>query len=172
MIKNLIEAYLTTENENSAVQNLNAATALLPFLQGLTADERQALPKMGKGAVDFVERTLMYAQDQTSANPQYLELQSLIRDYTLYRQVGRIIGILEPMMGKLRDSKMLLGAQSYQTSRLYYRYLKTSSESGVPGTDAIYRDLAQWFKKTRTKKSDSSTDTTKASAETQEQKES
>jgi hypothetical protein len=186
MIKNLIEAYLTTENENTVIQKVTEISALLPFLIGLPPDERRAAPKMGDASVPFVERALMYSKDQSSENPHYIETASLQRDYFLYQQIGRIKGILEPLMRKVNDSHMLLGAQSYQTSRLYYKYLGAEVKAGVPGAEAMYADLGERFKgqgrKKKTKPTDTTTTTTTittsstpktpANTEPQEQKES
>ncbi len=160
MIKNLIEAYLTTENENSVVQKVTEIEALLPFLVGLPPDERRTAPKMGDASVPFVERALMYSKDQSSENPHYIETASLQRDYFLYQQLGRIKGILEPLMRKVNDSHMLLGAQSYQTARLYYKYLGTEVKAGVAGAEAMYRDLSERFKGQGRKKKTTPADTT------------
>jgi hypothetical protein len=147
MVKNLIDAELSKENEDLAVQNITSTETLFPFLLNLSPDERQALPKLRRDGLDFVERALMHAESNPALVSSYLDINSLKRDLTLLKQVQRVLGTAESFCEKLRDTYMELGVESYSAARIFYRSVKNAAVSGVEGCEYIARDLGEYYKK-------------------------
>lgn len=146
MIQNVIDAQLSTEDENLAVQKLKETENLFPFMVKLSPQERQTLPKMGKKTLDFVERTMVYAKENPGLVPPFLSIEAQQRDMALSRQVQRILAVLEPFCEKLRDTYMLLGSEAYAGSRVFYTTVKGAAKAGVPGSETIAKDLGERFK--------------------------
>lgn len=161
MIKNPVKATLSKENEDAVVQKINEISGMLPFVQGLTAEERKALPKMGKKSVDFVERTIQYASDHKELNPSYFSLESVQQDFTLLKQMERIMGLLGPLTEKVKATQMMLGTQSFTPTRAFYKYVKLAAKEGVPGSIAIGKDLADRYKKKASKETPTPQDASK-----------
>jgi hypothetical protein len=147
MIKNLIDAQLSKEDEDLAVQKVREMEGLFPFLVSLTPDERMALPKMGKKSLDFVERTLTYAKEHAGLIPPFRSAQSHQQDLELLKQLQRILGVIEPFVEMLRSTHLQLGAEAYASARDIYHTAKRAAESGVPGATIIARDLGERYKK-------------------------
>lgn len=147
MLENSIDAQLSKEDEDLAVTRLKEVEALFPFMVNLSPQERMTLPKMGKKTLDFVERTLLYAKEHPKYVPPFMSLEGQQRDLDLLKQVQRVLGVLEPFWEKLRDSYMLLGAEAYAASRVFYNSVKSAAKAGEPGSDTIHRDLAERYKR-------------------------
>jgi hypothetical protein len=160
IVRNLIDAELSQEDENLVIQKINETEVLLPFLENLSPEERQSLPKMGKKGLDFVERALRYGQEHRPLQIPYVDLDQMKRDLTLKKQVQRILGVLEPFCEKLKDSDIILGAESYAAARVIYNAAKGAAKSGVPGMDTIVKDLSDMYKRQYTSPGESGTTNT------------
>jgi len=55
----------------------NATTALKPFLQGLSADERKSLPKMRDKTIAFVDKADSYANSNAEFAPNFLDIAEM-----------------------------------------------------------------------------------------------
>ncbi len=155
MIYNLVNAELSVENEERAIQLLQEVETLLPFMINLSPEDRQELPKMGKKTLDFVERTIIYAREHREFVPPYLNLDDTNRDFTLYNQLRRILSVLEPLCEKLKETHMMLSVESYSGARIFYRAVQSAAKSGVKGSDVILEDLKARYRK-RYEKDDAS----------------
>jgi len=145
--KSIDDASLTKENEELAVQSINAAQAVFPWLIGLTPEVRQSLPKMGKGGLDFVERTLIYGKEHPNLVTAFQDLDTQDHKLGLLKQIQRVLSILEPFCEELSDTYMLLGTEAYASARVFYNTAKAAAKMGVPGCDVIVKDLAERYKK-------------------------
>ncbi len=85
--KSIADASLTKENEELAIQHINAAQALFPWLIGLTSEVRQSLPKMGKGGLDFVERIQIYGKEHPNLVTAFQNLDTQDHELELLKQI-------------------------------------------------------------------------------------
>ncbi|NIM16285.1 MAG: hypothetical protein GTO45_30175 [Candidatus Aminicenantes bacterium] len=85
------------------------------------------------------------------------------RDLTLKKQVQRILGVLEPLCEKLRDTDMILGTESYAAARVIYNAAKGAEKAGVPGIDTIVKDMSEMYKKQFSRPAETGTETTSES---------
>jgi hypothetical protein len=146
MLKNLIDSELTKENEDLSIQNIRSTEALLPFLLNLSTDERRRLYKLGRDGLDFAEKSLMHAADNPELVASFMDIPAMQKDLKLMKQVQRVLGVTESFCEKLRDTYMVLGAEVYDTARVFYRTVKNAAVSGAEGCDYIARDLGDHYK--------------------------
>jgi hypothetical protein len=52
---------------------------------------------------------------------------------------------LESLAEGASDTRMLSGTEAYTAALSYYQSVRTAAKRGIPGAEAIYRDLAERF---------------------------
>ncbi len=128
---------------NAAVQVLNET--LKPYLQSLTADQRQELPKMGDGSEPFVSKTIDYAKVNGEFAPVFMDVAELERDYGAVRTLNGLYRSLLQLTRQLDDSIMLSGSEAYTSALIYYNSVKLATKMNVPNAKPIFEDLRQRF---------------------------
>ena len=126
-------------------QLLTDPNAELDFTVGLTADERQVLPKMNDGTEPFVDDALAGAQQNIDLFPGYVKLDELQKDLALYTQLSPLVGRLASLSERLRDTQMLAGSEAYVTSLMIYRLTESASKAGLSGADTLCQTLRKRF---------------------------
>ena len=117
----------------------------LPFLIGLTPDERKALPKIDVSNKIFVEDALTAIQNNTSILPPYINAVEINKDLVLFEQLDELVQIVGQLYDKLRDTQMLAGSEAYVSSLVAYKLFASAADAGLPGADSIYNQLKQRF---------------------------
>ncbi len=96
MVANRIEAHLTKEDQQEVLDALAEIRELLPFLLNLTAEERQALPKMGERSRAFVDEALALARENPELTPEDFDLEDMEEDIALYDNLQPILfGVMQ-----------------------------------------------------------------------------
>jgi hypothetical protein len=65
----------------------------LPFLIGLTNDERQSLPKMSKVNRGFTDDAINAIGNNAAMFPAYLDVTELRKDLQLYDQLDELVAL-------------------------------------------------------------------------------
>jgi len=117
----------------------------LDFTVGLTAAERQALPKMSDGTEPFVDDALTGARQNPDLFPGYVKLEELEKDTTLYTQLGPLVARVMQLGEQLLDTQILAGSEAYVTALMVYRLSESAAKAGLPGADTLYQTLRQRF---------------------------
>ncbi|MDX1906188.1 MAG: hypothetical protein SF053_04080 [Bacteroidia bacterium] len=117
----------------------------LPFLIGLTNEERKMMPKISRSNKLFVDDTLQACVDNSALLPPYLDIAEMRKDYELYRTLGEILQPVAQLYEKVRDTQILAGSEAYSTALMSYRMFQMAGKSGVPGLDAIVTRLSERF---------------------------
>lgn len=154
MLKDVINAELSTEDENLVIQQVGEIQTKFPFLIGLTSDERMKLPKMGRKTLDFVEKALIHGKEHADKMPPYVDTAGMERDMVLFKQIRRLLSNVAPFVSKLMDTEMRLGAEAYAMGRVIYNTVKGAAKAGVPGMQTIANDLAKQYRKQFSSSSD------------------
>lgn len=160
MLKNVIDYEMSTENEEAVVTKIKEIEALFPFCVDLSPRERKQLSKMGRKGLDFVERSMMYAREYPILAGGLMDVDALQRDLVLYKQLQRVLSLLNPLAEKLRTTYLLLGAEAYAGARTFYRSAKNAVDSGLEGTSAIVKDLSYHYKKSLPRSQENNEDST------------
>lgn len=135
----------------TAVQITTVKTALqtistnLPFLIGLTTEERVALPTINVSNKAFAEDAINAGVNNASLIPSYVSMANVQNDMTLFTQLDEIILLVKQLLEKLEDTQLLVGSEAYVGALSTYKLISAAADAGVPGADAIYNQLKQRF---------------------------
>jgi len=143
---NRIDATLTAASIQEAKNELHSFEDLLPFLTGLTPQERMTLPKINVSNKIFVEDSLMHIQNTPGVLPPYVDVVKLKNDLVLYTQMDELLSVARRIVEKLEDTMMLAGSEAFVMSLVAYRLFAAAAVAGVPGADTAYNHLQQRFK--------------------------
>lgn len=124
---------------------LQAVTTNLPFLIGLTTEERIALPAINVSNKAFTEDAINAAVNNASLIPSYVSVASMQNDLTLFTQLDEVILLVKQLLEKLEDTQLLAGSEAYIGGLSTYKLIASAADAGVPGADAIYSQLKQRF---------------------------
>ena len=130
----------------TAVKNAIAGIySKMPFLIGLTTDERVSLPKINEGNKVFVGDSINALVNNTNLLPPYLNVADIKNDLTLYEQLDELEGMALQLVEKIQDTRMLCGSEAYASSLTAYRLFESAASAGLPGADSVYNALKQRF---------------------------
>jgi hypothetical protein len=125
--------------------------SLAPYLQGLTAEERHSLFKMGNKTVANVQKTKSYVDTNPEFVPSYMNKDEFLKDEAVVSQLNPIANLATQLAIDVEDTVMLAGSEALQMAMLYYGQVKEANSRGIPTARPIYDDLSQRFSK-RSKK--------------------
>jgi hypothetical protein len=119
--------------------------ALAPYLQGLTAEERQSLFKMGNKTVATVQKTKSYVDTNPEFVPAYMNKEEFLKDEAVVSQLSPIANLATQLATDVEDTVMLSGSEALQMAMLYYGQVKEAQSRGIPTAKPIYEDLKERF---------------------------
>lgn len=128
----------------TALQTINTN---LPFLIGLTTDERISLPSIDVNNKAFTEDAINAGINNSAIIPPYVSVPNMQNDLTLFTQLDEIISITKQLLEKLEDTQLLAGSEAYSSALVLYKLFGSAADAGVPGADAITAQLKQRFAK-------------------------
>lgn len=117
----------------------------LPFLIGLTIDERITLPAINVNNKAFTEDAINAAVNNATLIPSYVNVPNMQNDLTLFIQLDELILLVKQLLERLEDTQLLAGSEAYTNALAVYKLIGSASDAGVPGADAIYDQLRQRF---------------------------
>jgi hypothetical protein len=119
--------------------------ALAPYLQGLTAEERQSLFKMGNKTLATVQKTKSYVETNPEFVPAYMNKVEFLKDEAVVSQLSPIANLASQLTIDVEDTVMLSGSEALQMAMLYYGQVKEAQSRGIPTAKPIYEDLKERF---------------------------
>ncbi len=117
----------------------------MPFLTGLTTEERMSIPKINVSNKVFVEDAINSGINNANMIPSYITIPPMQTDLQLYNQLDELLVLTRQLTEKLEDTQMLAGSEAYISGLVLYRLFGAAAGAGVPGADAIYDALKQRF---------------------------
>ena len=150
--QNQISIEIPKEITDAVAQKLqDCRTALAPYLQGLTAEQRQILFKMGDKTVATVQKIESYIKSNPEFIPIYMDTKEFTKDLTAVNQLHEINNLASQLATDINDTSMLAGSEALLSGMLYYGTVKEAYSKGVPTSRTIYEDLQERFSKKRRK---------------------
>jgi hypothetical protein len=122
-------------------------TALAPYLQGLTAKERQEFFKMGDKTVATVQKTKTYVDTNPEFAPSYMDKTAFLNDVAVVTQLLPVVNLATQLATDADDTLLLAGSEALQSAMLYYGQIREANSKGVPTAKPIYEDLSERFKR-------------------------
>jgi len=143
-----IDATVTDAQRSAVLDAIATIETNLAFLVNLTAQERQALPKMGSATQSFVSKALEIATNNPQFVPPYVDVTAMRKDYELAVRLQGIEMQLASLHEKVADTNLAAGSEAYVTGLALYNSLKAASKMNVPGAKALVAELGERFVKT------------------------
>lgn len=147
MTTRTVDATLSQQEIDTIITALKTIREQLPFLVGLSIQERRQLPKMGRKAQTFSVRALDMAVQHSNVMPRHLDIAAARRDVALFESLNPILQAVNHLRELLEDTQMLAGSEAYAAARLAYSSAKVSGKN--LGLDEIVTDLSQQFRRPR-----------------------
>ena len=142
---NRVSASMTPEDFNAVKQAIFEIRNRMPFLVGLTTDERKKMLKINRSNKLFVSDAIEVARENPEVLPYYLTTDELEKDFTLFQQLNELLLPLEQLFERVRDTQILAGSEAYQTSLVLYKLTRVAADAGMPGMDTAYAKLRVRF---------------------------
>lgn len=124
---------------------LQTISANLPFLIGLTTDERKTLNTIDVNNKAFTEDTINAAVNNSLLVPPYISISNMQTDLSLFSQLDELSGVANQLCERLEDTKMLAGSEAYGAALALYKVFGSAADAGVPGADSIVEQLQKRF---------------------------
>lgn len=145
LFQNLLDITMTDPQLTQFRDGITQAQDAAPFLIGLTTEQRQTIPKIAAGNLNFVQDSLSAMQDNSDMLPAYMNNSNLATDLTLYQQLDPLVQLVGQLYEKLRDTQMMAGSEAYISALAFYRMVEAAAKAGLPGADTVYEQLKQRF---------------------------
>lgn len=142
---NRISATLSAQDIHDILGAIQVIESKLPFIVGLTAEERKSLPKINRLNKLFVDDALQACNNNSQLLPNYVSVAEIQKDYDLYRSLEQILQPLAQLYEKVRDTQILAGSEAYSSSLTVYKLFQMAAAVGMPGMDTIVSQLAERF---------------------------
>jgi hypothetical protein len=126
----------------AAIQTINTS---LPFLIGLTTEERIQLPAIDVSNKTFTEDAINAGLNNASLLPAYISVPNMQSDLSLFTQLDEIIVLVKQTLEKLEDTQLLAGSEAYTSSLMLYKLFGSAADAGMPGADAVVAQLKMRF---------------------------
>ena len=153
--QNQINVEIPNEVIDSVTKKLSECKEeLAPYMQGLTAEERRDLFKMGDKTVATVQKTQSYVETDPEFIPNYMDVREFNSDVTVVNQLKPIEDLVQQLGVDVSDTRMLAGSEALQQALFYYGQVREADSKGVPSSRAIYEDLQPRFSRKRNKPSE------------------
>ncbi len=142
---NRLSLTITAAIVTAVKADLASINAQLPFLIGLTPEEKKAMPKIDVNNKVFVEDALTAIQNNGGILPPYISGAEIGKDLVAYETIDELVALVGQLYDKLRDTQILLGSEAYVSSLTAYRLFAAAAAAGLPGAESIYTQLKQRF---------------------------
>lgn len=145
LLNNRVSATATAAQVTAVKAAFQTILTNLPFLVGLTADERKSLNSIDVNNKAFTEDAINAGINNPTLIPSYLSLANMQNDLTLFSQLDEISGIATQLCERIEDTKMLAGSEAYTVALALYKSFGAAADAGVQGTDSIVDQLKKRF---------------------------
>ncbi len=148
LFNNRLSVTLTDSDLQSALALIQQLDSNLPFLIGLTDQERMVLPKINRSNKLFVDDALQAMRSNAFLMPMYIDQTELEKDLVLFEQLSEIEQLLTRLLTKVSHTRTLAGSEAFAASLMFYRMAKAAAQSGLPGAEAVADRLGRRFVRT------------------------
>ncbi|MFN0201049.1 MAG: hypothetical protein ACKVTZ_05985 [Bacteroidia bacterium] len=142
---NRLSASLSANDVQDILAAIQTIESKLPFIIGLTTEERKTLPKINRQNKLFVDDALQACMNNATLLPNYISVGEMQKDYELYRSLEQVLQPLAQLYEKVRDTQMLAGSEAFSSALMVYKMFQMAAGVGMPGMETIVAQLAERF---------------------------
>lgn len=130
-MENRIDATLSNTDKQAVLDAIQLIRTKLPFLIGLSADERQSLTKAGDRSRAFIAQSLALAEQDDSYLPRSFDVAEMRQDVELVEQLYPVLVAVTQLKELLEDTYRLAGSDAYSAALIVYRAAKDNGKSAA-----------------------------------------
>jgi hypothetical protein len=145
ILANRVSATLSPEQISEVKTALQKIRETLPFLVGLTKDERKSMAKINTVNRSFTESAIAAITNNPDIFPNYLNVKEIRADLTLFDQLDEIVKLSNQINESLRDTQIIAGSEAYISALAGYKFVAAAAKGGVVGAKTVYDDLKKRF---------------------------
>ncbi|MDI1255649.1 MAG: hypothetical protein PSV16_06075 [Flavobacterium sp.] len=145
LTNNRLNVTMTAAQITAVKTALTTINTNMPFLIGLTIDERAGLPKIDVSNKAFTQDAINAAVNNSAMLPAFISTTNMQTDLQLFDQIDELRGMVAQVLEKLEDTQMLAGSESYVNALTAYKLFGAAASAGVAGSDSVYDQLKQRF---------------------------
>jgi hypothetical protein len=119
-VPNRISATLSQEDQDALLNALATIRQKLPFLLGLSPDERRTLPRLGDKSRVFVTKALEVATQNPDFLPRSFDIDEMKQDVQLFDAMYPLLLSLTQLQELLSDTTAVVGSEAYAAALLVY----------------------------------------------------
>jgi hypothetical protein len=143
MNENRVSAKVSTEDVTAVKGAVETIHQKLPFLIGLDAETRRAMPRMGDKSRAFVRKCLELANQNPAILPRGFDLEEFNRDVALDEAMLPIAQLIGQLAEMVDDTQTAVRSDVYLAALIVYRSAKLAGKG--TGLDGVIDDLARRF---------------------------
>lgn len=140
MLSNQVDAQLTLQDIMAALDTIRTK---LPFLIGLSIEERRRLSKLGRKSQTFTHQALDVAQQHPELMPRFFDVEEARRDMALFIALNPVLQAVSELQVLIRDTQTLAGSEAYAAARMAYAAAKTMGHR--LGLEDVVEQLSQRY---------------------------
>ncbi|BBD55939.1 hypothetical protein [Planktothrix agardhii] len=143
MTDNRISANLTPEDVAAIQAAILTIKEKLPFLVGLTKEERISMLKLGDKSRAFVQKTMELVKQNQDFLPRSFDIEEMEKDVELYNDLYPVLLSLHQLNELVEDTLMVVGSEAYAAALVAYRYAKEANLGA--GLDGVLDNIGRRF---------------------------
>lgn len=145
LTKNRLDAELTATQIEAVKGAFDTIKENLPFLVGLTKEERMQLPKINVDNKVFTEDTIAAGRQNAEMLPASFGTAGIEKDLRLFTELDALAVQSRQITELLEDTAMLAGSEAYVGALALYKFFGAAADSGMPGADSMFDHLKGRF---------------------------
>ena len=157
MTDNRVSARITPEDVAAVQSAISTIKEKLPFLIGLSKEERVSMLKMGDKSRAFVQKTMELVRQNQDFLPRSFDVDEMEKDVDLYTTLYPVLLSLQQLNEMAEDTLMVVGSEAYAAALVAYRYAKEANLGA--GLDGVLDDIGRRFARKSSKAAPEPTET-------------
>lgn len=127
---------------SAAIQTIKTK---LPFLIGLSDDDRRTMPKMADKSEGAHEKIKGYMNSNPEFTPAFVDAAEVGKDQTLREEILQFYPELKTLFRSVDDTLMQINSELWMADLAYYQNVRQAARRGVKDAQTIYDDLRERF---------------------------
>jgi hypothetical protein len=142
-MENRVSAKLSQPDQDAIIEAINTIKDKLPFLIGLTPEERCALPRLGNKSRAFMVKALEVANQSPDFLPRAFDLDEMKQDVELFESMYPIFVSMIELNQLIEDTVIEVGSEAYTAALIVYNYAQASGTGA--GLDGVVDEMGKRF---------------------------
>lgn len=154
MAQNLVSASITPAQQEEILTLINSLKSKLSFLKSFQPDEITSMLKAGNVISPLLDVANDVVEQHPEILPQIFDKVEYKKDYELYQMMKPILIKFNELHETLNRTNIAVGSDLFVETLDVYSSVKQNKDK-VPGLNATYEKMKEFFKKNRTKNQNS-----------------